>query len=34
MTGDEMRQSDFYEFARLLNYGFQGYSVPVGHRVH
>jgi hypothetical protein len=29
-----MRQLDFYEFARLLNYGFQGFSVPVGHRVH
>jgi hypothetical protein len=29
-----MRQSNFYEFAKLLNYDFQGYSVPVGHRVH
>jgi hypothetical protein len=29
-----MRQSNFYEFAQLLNYGFQGFSVPVGHRVH
>jgi hypothetical protein len=34
MIGDEMHQSDFYEFARLLNYGFQGFSVPVGYRVH
>jgi hypothetical protein len=34
MTGDKMRQSNFYEFAQLLNYGFQGFSVPVGHRVH
>jgi hypothetical protein len=34
MTGDKMRQSDLYEFAKLLNYGFQGFSVPVGHRVH
>jgi hypothetical protein len=34
MTGDEMRQSNFYEFANLLNYGFQGFSVPIGHRVH
>jgi hypothetical protein len=29
-----MRESNFYEFAQLLNYDFQGYSVPVGHRVH
>jgi hypothetical protein len=29
-----MRQSNFYEFAQLLNYDFQGYSVPVGQRVH
>jgi hypothetical protein len=34
MTGDTMRQSNFYEFAKLLNYDFQGFSVPVGHRVH
>jgi hypothetical protein len=34
MCGDTMRQSNFYEFAKLLNYDFQGYSVPVGHRVH
>jgi hypothetical protein len=34
MTGDEMRQSNFYDFAKLLNYGFQGFSVPIGHRVH
>jgi hypothetical protein len=29
-----MRESNFYEFAQLLNYDFQGYSVPVGHCVH
>jgi hypothetical protein len=34
MCGDSMRESNFYEFAQLLNYDFQGYSVPVGHRVH
>jgi hypothetical protein len=34
MCGDTMRESDFYEFAQILNYDFQGYSVPVGHRVH
>jgi hypothetical protein len=34
MTGNSMRQSNFYEFAKLLNYDFQGFSVPVGHRVH
>jgi hypothetical protein len=34
MCGDTMRQSNFYEFAQLLNYDFQGYSVPVGHHVH
>jgi hypothetical protein len=34
MSGDTMRESDFYEFAQILNYEFQGLSVPVGHRVH
>jgi hypothetical protein len=34
MTRDTIRQSNFYEFAKLLNYDFQGFSVPVGHRVH
>jgi hypothetical protein len=34
MTRDIMRQSNFYEFAKLLNYDFQGFSVPVGHHVH
>jgi hypothetical protein len=34
MCGDTMRQSNFYEFAELLNYDFQGFSVPIGHRLH
>jgi hypothetical protein len=34
MTSNTMHQSNFYEFAKLLNYGFQGHSVPVGHHVH
>jgi hypothetical protein len=34
MAGNTMRHSNFYEFVKLLNYGFQGHSMLVGHRVH
>jgi hypothetical protein len=34
MKGNNMRESNFYEFTHLLSYPFHGYDVSCGHWLH